>query len=441
MANQGLTPEQFEILFGDVIRREIEMLAAQESEHGATHLEGSTEVFDIASAQTSVIPAQPAPAQIDTSAPIPTDHEVEASSVDQSQILVGPLPSGEPKKSRRWLSGLLVAVAMVAGIGLIGFFAFQRQADTVATEVLPETETSTEQDDELAARDASDPVDVDSAASDGSDSGNDESEASDNDDAGALDEIPEAGVANAGNETEAAQAEPDDADDTASNTPESSTTSTTTPEVATTEVVPETTLPAAAAAGSLVGAIPGSSVCQDPAGDAVVMLDIPEPVIGAPGAVDLIEVELTISATQVVVRWRSAGEVPENLGEAGVSPVEIGSYSATLWSDDPSIVSPEEPIRRVNLIADVDFRGVVAVATGTGPSFDDGPRSGEIAFDGDSIVATFPIGDLGEFPAEFNWTSLVRVGLVDDPAAPANFATSSDSACPSFDMGGQRFPS
>ena len=72
MANQGLTPEQFEILFGDVIRREIEMLAAQESEHGATHLEGSTEVFDIASGQTSVIPAQPAPAQIDTSAPIPT---------------------------------------------------------------------------------------------------------------------------------------------------------------------------------------------------------------------------------------------------------------------------------------------------------------------------------------------------------------------------------
>ena len=168
-------------------------------------------------------------------------------------------------------------------------------------------------------------------------------------------------------------------------------------------------------------------------------LDSPEPAFGAPLEVDLVAVELQVTATQVVVRWQTAGVVPANLGQAGESPVEVGSYTAMLWSEDPTIVSVEEPIRRVNLIADIDFGEITALVTGTEPSLRGTSRAGEVAFEGDSIVATFAIGDLGAFPAEFNWTATVRTGLVDNPAAPNNFGVAQDNACPSFDDFGERF--
>ena len=150
----------------------------------------------------------------------------------------------------------------------------------------------------------------------------------------------------------------------------------------------------------------------------------------------MVAVELQVTATQVVVRWQTAGVVPANLGQAGESPVEVGSYTAILWSEDPTIVSADEPIRRVNLIADIDFGEITALVTGTEPSLRGTSRAGEVAFEGDSIVATFAIGDLGAFPAEFNWTATVRTGLVDNPAAPSNFGVAQDDACTDL---GERF--
>lgn len=490
MANHGLTPEQFETLFGDVIRREIEMLAA-EREAGSDQLpDDSTVDLDAVSGSTSppvaatgsgweakpvdadhhqpsaVPPAasgtelapvhdhvDPFVAQPVESAAIGSEFE-SAPDVDlvesKSEQLVGPVLEEDAKGSAGWLSGVLVVLAIVAGIGLIGFFAFQRQAGTIDTEVLSGAEPL-EQADGVEDGDTDDePTDDGEVeqAGDGEDLEATEPEAAaaepvepptDNA-APATDADDQETIEDDTNEdpaTSEVQAPPVEPADPEQVTPETTTAPTTT------QVEPQTTTPAppAAPAGSLVGTLAGSSLCQDPAGDVLVVVEPPGTSIAAPDAVDLVSVELTVSSTEVVVRWQTAAEIPADFGQLGASPVEVGSFSVTLWSDAPGVVSPDEPIRRVNLIVDIDFGDVTGLVTGSGPSLRNNSRTGAITFDGDSIVGTFAVSDLGQLPAEFNWTGAVRVGLAAaNPEGAESFATASDSACAPFEDSGQPFP-
>ena len=547
MANHGLTPEQFEILFGDTIRREIEIMAAQQRAQEAAGVPADPAAVPsdppgVPPAATPTAPVAPtpegvpqspparasaagtapfapevspapitppAPEVVPPSPPAPTPAAaaaapflapevspgptfrdvvvpeesvaapvlaVETGTVPAETVVlpeiatadalrseelvehpkpVGPIDVDPIKPRRRWLTGVLAVLAMVGVIALAGFVGFQRANSN--TEVAGETATTTAE--EVAEAEQAEDV---------------------GDDAGSVEDAPDEGVADPGDavdETgddpdpadEAAVAEPADADGdpdpdpddaaadgaTATDTTEADVTDTepaeaepaeaapAETEATTTTTTPTTTTsipPAAAAGSSLIGSVTGTSVCQDPAGDVVLELEAPTPAFDAPDAVDLVSVELTVSATQVIVRFQTAGQVPANFGQAGESPVEVGSYTVMLWSEDPGIVSAEEPIRRVNLIADLDFGEVTAFVTGTGPSLQNNRRDGEIAFDGDSIVITFAVGDLGVLPGEFNWTATARTGVVDNPADPGNFAVALDSACPSFDDFGERFP-
>ena len=366
---------------------------------------------------------------------------------------VGPITEDEPEEEskRGWLTGFVAIAAMVGFIALVGFIGFQRANEAGTANVVTETPgladgreggqvgdvTGDEdgddeadpgdevEDDELAdeadAQDVEDPADADTEP--------DDPEVTTT----VADEVDTPEDEQGDGEEEVEEAEPAVAATTVA--PETTTTSTTTTTTTTTSTT-TTSTPQAAVAGSLIGSVEGTSLCQDTAGDVMLTLDSPEPAFGAPLEVDLVAVELKVTATQVVVRWQTAGVVPANLGQAGESPVEVGSYTATLWSEDPNIVSAEEPIRRVNLIADIDFGEITALVTGTEPSLRGTSRAGEVAFEGDSIVATFAIGDLGAFPAEFNWTATVRTGLVDNPAAPNNFGVAQDDACTDL---GERF--
>ena len=377
---------------------------------------------------------------------------------------VGPITEDEPEEEskRGWLTGLVAIAAMVGFIALAGFIGFQRANDASVANVVTETPGAVDEGGAgVGDGDVADDVDGDDGVDPGDevedDEPADEAEAQDAEataDEDAEPDDPEVTTTVAdepdapedeqtNDEPEVEEAEPAAAATTVApeaTTAETTTTSTTTTTTtSTTTTTTTTSIPPAAAAGSLIGAVEGRSLCQDPAGDVMLTLDSPEPAFGAPAVVDLVAAELIVSATQVVVRWQTAGEVPANLGQAGESPVEVGSYTATLWSEDPTIISAEEPIRRVNLIADIDFGEIAALVTGTGPSLQNAQRTGTVTFEGDSIVATFAVGDLGALPAEFNWTATVRTGLVDNPAAPQNFGVAQDDACPSFNDFGERF--
>ena len=372
---------------------------------------------------------------------------------------VGPITEDEPEEEskRGWLTGLVAIAAMVGFIALAGFIGFQRANDASVANVVTETPGAVDEGGAgVGDGDVADDVDGDDGADPGDevedDEPADEADAQDVEDPADADAEPDdpevtTTVADevdtpedeqGDGEEEAEEAEPAVAATTvapeaaAAETTTTSTTTTTTTTTSTTT----TSTPQAAVAGSLIGSVEGTSLCQDTAGDVMLTLDSPEPAFGAPLEVDLVAVELKVTATQVVIRWQTAGVVPANLGQAGESPVEVGSYTAILWSEDPTIVSADEPIRRVNLIADIDFGEITALVTGTEPSLRGTSRAGEVAFEGDSIVATFAIGDLGAFPAEFNWTATVRTGLVDNPAAPSNFGVAQDDACTDL---GERF--
>ena len=374
---------------------------------------------------------------------------------------VGPITEDEPEEEskRGWLTGLVAIAAMVGFIALAGFIGFQRANDASVANVVTETPGAVDEGGAgVGDGDVADDVDGDDGADPGDevedDEPADEADAQDVEDPADADAEPDdpevtTTVADevdtpedeqGDGEEEAEEAEPAVAATTvapeaaAAETTTTSTTTTTT--TTTTTSTTTTSTPQAAVAGSLIGSVEGTSLCQDSAGDVMLTLDSPEPAFGAPLEVDLVAVELKVTATQVVIRWQTAGVVPANLGQAGESPVEVGSYTAILWSEDPTIVSADEPIRRVNLIADIDFGEITALVTGTEPSLRGTSRAGEVAFEGDSIVATFAIGDLGAFPAEFNWTATVRTGLVDNPAAPSNFGVAQDDACTDL---GERF--
>ena len=491
MANHGLTPEQFEILFGDVIRREIEMLA-DEREAGSDQLpDDSTVDLDAVSGSTSPPVAatgadwEPNPVDVEQHqpgavppatigaelAPVHDDVDpfvaqpVESAAIgselesppdvdlveSKSEQLIGPVLEEDAKGSAGWLSGVLVVLAIVAGIGLIGFFAFQRQAGTIDTEVLSGAEAAVDQADGVEDGDTADEptedgeveavVDGEDLETTGPEVAAVEAEEPPADNAApATDADDQETIEDDTNEdpaTSEVQAPPVEPAEPEQVTPETTTAPTTT------QVEPQTTTPAppAAPAGSLVGTLAGSSLCQDPAGDVLVVVEPPGTSIAAPDAVDLVSVELTVSSTEVVVRWQTAAEIPADFGQLGASPVEVGSFSVTLWSDAPGVVSPDEPIRRVNLIVDIDFGDVTGLVTGSGPSLRNNSRTGAITFDGDSIVGTFAVSDLGQLPAEFNWTGAVRVGLAAaSPEGAESFATASDSACAPFEDSGQPFP-
>jgi len=492
MANHGLTPEQFETLFGDVIRREIEMLADERKAGSDQVPDDSTVDLDAVSGSTSPPVAatgsgwEPKPVDADHHQPsaVPPaasgtelapvhDHvdpfvaqPVESAAIgselesvpdvdlveSKSEQLVGPVLEEDAKGSAGWLSGVLVVLAIVAGIGVIGFFAFQRQAGTINTEVLSGAEAAVDQADGVEDGDTADEptedgeveavVDGEDLETTGPEVAAAEAEEPPTDNAApATDADDQETIEDDTNEdpaTSEVQAPPVEPADPEQVTPETTTAPTTS------QVEPQTTTPAspAAPAGSLVGTLAGSSLCQDPAGDVLVVVEPPGTSIAAPDAVDLVSVELTVSSTEVVVRWQTAAEIPADFGQLGASPVEVGSFSVTLWSDAPGVVSPDEPIRRVNLIVDIDFGDVTGLVTGSGPSLRNNSRAGAVAFDGDSIVGTFAVSDLGQLPAEFNWTGAVRVGLVAaaSPEGVESFATASDSACAPLEVSGQPFP-
>lgn len=452
MDNQGLTPEEFEILFGDVVRREIEMLSTQEPP-GQAQPEEPTVLLDAPGA---------------AAAPTAAGAEATSSPSDESQILVGPLHSDAPATpKRRWLSGALIALAMVGAIALAGFLAFQRQSENSGSATLTEAVTGEVEDDQEVAEPEDDQETAEAEDDQETAEAEDDQEIAEGegDEAGRIAAAPEEGdgpdEARADDQLDVPEAEAAIAADqaevpgTETDAPSPDATDpgageggevvegaeVVAPESTTTTTNVTATTPAPAPVGSQVGAVAGTSVCQDPVGDVMLVFDVPdEPEFAAPAVTDLVEAELTVSATQVVVRWRTSEQVPTIIGQPGESTFQVGSYGVTLWSDDPSVVTADEPFRRVNLIADIGFGDLAAVSTGTDPSLRNNPGTGELALDGDSIVATFAIAALGDFPAEFNWTAFVAAGVLNDAVEPTNFASARDEACASFEDSGEPFP-
>lgn len=195
--------------------------------------------------------------------------------------------------------------------------------------------------------------------------------------------------------------------------------------------------------GAILGAVQGTAVCLDALGDLETGQPGPGSGIPIPNFIDLQRVELTVTESELLVRWETAGEIPTNIAQRAESGIEAGSFVVNMWTEDIGFLPEGQSFRSVLLVIDFGEEGVFAghESSGDGAFGSVFEAEGEFVFEGNIATAVFAIANLAAMPAEFNWTSSIEATVFGDQTDPSSFAVASDSACPSIADQGQPFPS
>ena len=192
---------------------------------------------------------------------------------------------------------------------------------------------------------------------------------------------------------------------------------------------------APAIADGLLGSLRGTSACRDESNDVVIEASF---AARPPEYFDLLNVELTVSDSNLEVRWDTDGPFPTDIEEPGASEVEFGSYAVVLLTEDAEFLPADEASRRLRLIVDILDEGVQVGHQVAGAPYS---AQGEVSFTSSTMTATYALRDLGEMPAAFTWNAFTEVVLRENASDPgSNLAIANDFACPMLIDGGAQFP-